>query len=582
MDAILNLAFTMHNNLGVYALLLGSGISRSSEIPTGWEITQDIVAMVKEIGKDISENARYDDLFEQLGKTQTERTMFLRKYFEPTEDERSRGAKLPTPAHQAIAQLVKNGYIKVILTTNFDRLIEIALEEIGIFPDVISSEDMLDGTPPIRHSEITIIKLHGDYRDVRTLNTPQELSNYSDRKKQLLETIFDEYGLIICGWSARWDVALREGIYRINPRWYSTFWIEPYEPSNEAIDLIKHRKATIIASEANNFFTELVSNIEAIAKFNRVHPLSVDVAIERVKKLLPHETTQIDLEDLLRNESERAYTSLANIPSETYSNFQDDDWLPAAYSNCEILLNMLATLCWYGKKEQATLLKDIVAKWATPERNNPSFDLSKKLSALLMLYIGGIAALYKQNWFYLNALFNDIEIIERSHNNERIPILYVVNKSSTYDYRKFHNDRYDPISEKLAHQISPVLRRYIIQDYMFGEIFDIFEMLMALIAINNNNWSVWIPHNLGLQEAILFGNFTHSIKFWEEGGKLGKEWGFLELCFSGSQQKLIDALKVYDTKVAEIIRHLSDKLPKYAQIYEAVEPKYKVEATKYA
>lgn len=37
-DPILNLAFSVQNNKGVYALLLGSGISRSAEILTSWRI----------------------------------------------------------------------------------------------------------------------------------------------------------------------------------------------------------------------------------------------------------------------------------------------------------------------------------------------------------------------------------------------------------------------------------------------------------------------------------------------------------------------------------------------------------------
>ena len=39
------LAFSMSENPGVYALLLGSGISRAASIPTGWEITLDLARL---------------------------------------------------------------------------------------------------------------------------------------------------------------------------------------------------------------------------------------------------------------------------------------------------------------------------------------------------------------------------------------------------------------------------------------------------------------------------------------------------------------------------------------------------------
>jgi hypothetical protein len=48
-DPILSLAFSMHSNKGVYALLLGSGVSRSSGIPTGWEIVLDLIRKLAHI-----------------------------------------------------------------------------------------------------------------------------------------------------------------------------------------------------------------------------------------------------------------------------------------------------------------------------------------------------------------------------------------------------------------------------------------------------------------------------------------------------------------------------------------------------
>jgi len=39
-------AFSIYENKGVFALLLGSGISRAARIPTGWEITLDLIRRV--------------------------------------------------------------------------------------------------------------------------------------------------------------------------------------------------------------------------------------------------------------------------------------------------------------------------------------------------------------------------------------------------------------------------------------------------------------------------------------------------------------------------------------------------------
>jgi hypothetical protein len=42
-DAEIRIAFAIHENKGVFAPLLGSGLSRAADIPTGWEITLDMV-----------------------------------------------------------------------------------------------------------------------------------------------------------------------------------------------------------------------------------------------------------------------------------------------------------------------------------------------------------------------------------------------------------------------------------------------------------------------------------------------------------------------------------------------------------
>ena len=39
-DPLHSLAFSIYENPGVYCILLGSGVSRAAEIPTGWEITR--------------------------------------------------------------------------------------------------------------------------------------------------------------------------------------------------------------------------------------------------------------------------------------------------------------------------------------------------------------------------------------------------------------------------------------------------------------------------------------------------------------------------------------------------------------
>lgn len=175
-DPLLALAHTIFSNKGVYALLLGSGISRSASIPTGWEVVLKLIERLALLHGESCEpkpdkwykdkynkEPSYSRIIAELARTRTERQKLLREFFEPTEEEKEEGIKIPTPAHLSIARLVKLGYLKVIVTTNFDRLLEQALASENIHPIVISTHDSVDGAPPIVHNECTIVKIHGDY-----------------------------------------------------------------------------------------------------------------------------------------------------------------------------------------------------------------------------------------------------------------------------------------------------------------------------------------------------------------------------------------------------------------------------------
>ena len=233
-DPLTQLSFSVHQNKGVFALLLGSGLSRAAGIPTGWEITLDLirrVALAQGVEKQTDwadwyrkktgQEPDYSALLEELGASPDERRSILHGYIEPTDEDREEGRKVPTAAHQAIADLIQSGHIRVVITTNFDRLLENALRERGVEPTVVASADSLEGAEPLTHTSCYILKLHGDYKDARILNTDAELSAYPEQYEVALDRILDEHGLIVCGWSGEWDHALRAAFLRAPNRRYT-------------------------------------------------------------------------------------------------------------------------------------------------------------------------------------------------------------------------------------------------------------------------------------------------------------------------------------------------------------------------
>ena len=57
----------------------------------------------------------------------------------------------------------------------------------------------------------------------------------------LLDRVFDEFGLVVCGWSGDWDIALRRAMERCASRRFSTYWCAKGVPTVKGSDVIKAR-----------------------------------------------------------------------------------------------------------------------------------------------------------------------------------------------------------------------------------------------------------------------------------------------------------------------------------------------------
>jgi predicted ATPase len=270
-EPTVSLSLTLEANPGTYACLLGSGVSATSGIPTGWGIIVDLVGRVaRSLGEDpgddptawyqarYGEEPDYSKLLDEVARTPTERARLLRSYFEPTEQERKKGLKAPTLAHRALASLAKQGVLRVFVTTNFDRLLEQALRDENIVPMVITNASDLEGASPLSVGDVTIAKVNGDYLDTRIKNTPEELAHYDPAIDAFLDRVLDEYGLIVAGWSGQWDAALIEAFHRCPSHRYSTYWAGRSAPKGSAARIMASRRGHFIQVQgADEFFTDL-------------------------------------------------------------------------------------------------------------------------------------------------------------------------------------------------------------------------------------------------------------------------------------------------------------------------------------
>jgi len=319
----LSLAFSVHSGPGTYAILMGSGVSRAAGVPTGWEVTLNLVRQLAELQGEATEDPEawyierfgqepnYSEVVNRLAPTQDQRRSLLQGYFEPDEEEREEGKKEPTAAHRAIARLCSKGYVRVIVTTNFDRLLERALEAEGVSPIVIDTPDAAEGAPPLQHSGCTVVKANGDYLDTRIKNTPEELGEYDDRINALLGRIFREYGLVVCGWSGTYDTALIDALKRAGGRRYMAYWVSRGAPSEAERSLTTFIGGMSIEAEgANEFFSDLLDKVEALETFGGNDPLSTPVAVATAKRYLDDLEGYVRLRELVSSVGREAREKL--------------------------------------------------------------------------------------------------------------------------------------------------------------------------------------------------------------------------------------------------------------------------------
>lgn len=268
LDPILPLSISIADGERTYALFLGSGISKIAGIPTGEDILRNTIKLLYKMENEVEEvefvdavnwfkeskykDMGYSEILENF-PSQEDRRTFLERFF--------LGCN-PTDAHYIIAEMVEKNLIKCIVTTNFDRLMEEALQDKGISFDVVSSKSDFDELKPREHSNCRILKLHGDYQKSNIKNTKKELEKLEVEIEDEFKDILDKYGVVVIGYSGSDEGVMTCLEDRNNPR-YTLYWLTRESLNDRADNLIRQQNGKkIIRDSADEFLEELKRKIE--------------------------------------------------------------------------------------------------------------------------------------------------------------------------------------------------------------------------------------------------------------------------------------------------------------------------------
>lgn len=432
LDPVVRLALGIDARPGSQAILLGSGISSSAGIPTGWQVVEELARRVAIASgaadvdpldwftAEIGESPTYSTLISHLGLNEIERQAIVvdvlttgRGTFPP-----------PTAAHRAVGQLVAGGWINVVITTNFDPLLELAIEAAGGPVTVLSTADQVSGAIPLVHAGPVVLKVHGDYRDSRILNTADELSAYPDSIDRFLDRVFEEYGLIVCGWSGDHDGALRAAIDRAQSRRFGTFWAaRGGRLSPTAEGLVSRRGGEVVPiSDADQFLGQLVDSVQALGSMRQT-PVSDAMSVAAIKREIRGEPVAIAAHDRLRS----TVTSLRALMSAAPTDGSDElqrELLRNATGEIESVAALVATVVYWGGPSSDRWWVEDVRRLSTRSAVGGTVSLLDlpRVPGLVMLWTAGVAAVAAGRDDLLVALLTMPSVRDPNSGREASPI----------------------------------------------------------------------------------------------------------------------------------------------------------------
>ena len=207
---------------------LGAGASASAGLPTAmdmvWEFKQELYVSQKKVSRqtvadlsnptvrtnlqthinslhDIPKSGATDEyaaLFEKVYPSEADRRTYT--------DSKIAGAK-PSYGHVALATLMRAQFVRIVWTTNFDRLLDDACATIYGTTASLTTVDLDsphkakqaidDERWPIQ------IKLHGDFQSRQLKNTADELREQDANLRKILVDSCERFGLVVAGYSGR-------------------------------------------------------------------------------------------------------------------------------------------------------------------------------------------------------------------------------------------------------------------------------------------------------------------------------------------------------------------------------------------
>lgn len=235
-------------------LFLGAGASIESGAPNTEQIVDRVLKDSLDDFSQVTSVNKYQKFYEILDRlSMEERHLLLAEVFE---------GLAPSEGYARLAELVHQEFFEVVITTNYDSMLESSWTERGLVPGrdyhiyVVNSNKESELGRFLRSPLHKIIKLHGDLGSGILLFTPEETFEFPEEVKRHMRDLTRETILFV-GYSGR-D---RDVFKFLSNEGESVWWVNPTEPDFQKTEdrkiiqflLNRHSDRNILFGDAARF-----------------------------------------------------------------------------------------------------------------------------------------------------------------------------------------------------------------------------------------------------------------------------------------------------------------------------------------
>jgi hypothetical protein len=295
-----------------------------------------------------------------------------------------------------------------------------------------------------------------------------------------------------------------------------------------------------------------------LAKPRRTTKEEVD-PVTRVKQLIPNESGQIELEDLLREQFSLVYQRFTTdefyqrrrtiTQNGSLNGYQTwDEIFKLYFEVCETALKLVATLCWYGEQKYTGLLQHGLTTWMNyPHREEMEIEW-RYTPVVLFLYASGISSIYKRKWENVSQILVKTTTKElHSYPVSQTPLIKHLGKNFYLAVQQTIPDRMPLTAGKF---IEPLMHSTFIHlslsNSEFETAFDLFEVILAVVHLNlepAREFGDWIPPHIANFDSR---SWAFIKQFWYEMGQSKIQNSLIKAGVVDNFETLKDLLKRYD------------------------------------